>query len=76
MKKSRKSRAIRKAIAEGNSFEEILSQDKKLNYHDIFHAVAEVPTTYWVRKGVDWAATEQLQSSLAKEEKSGASGEC
>ncbi len=40
---SKKSRAILKAIAEGNSFEQILSRHPTLNYHDIFRAAAQAP---------------------------------
>jgi len=43
--------AILKAIAAGHTCEEILAADRTLSYHDIFHAVAEAPTTYWERAG-------------------------
>jgi hypothetical protein len=35
------------AIAAGRSCEQILAADRTLCYHDIFHAVAEAPTTHW-----------------------------
>ncbi len=44
---SQKSREIAKAIADGHSCEQILAHDPTLTYHDIFRAVAEVPTSYW-----------------------------
>jgi hypothetical protein len=40
---------ILKAIAAGRSCEQILAADQRLSYHDIFHAVAEAPTSYWER---------------------------
>jgi hypothetical protein len=40
---------ILEAIASGRSCEQILAADHTLSYHDIFHAVAEAPTTYWDR---------------------------
>jgi hypothetical protein len=43
----KKSRTILKAMAEGHSFEQILSRHPKLNYHDIFRAMAEAPSHYW-----------------------------
>ena len=38
---------ILEAIAAGRTCEEILAGDRSLSYHDIFHAVAEAPTSYW-----------------------------
>ena len=38
---------ILEAIAAGRSCEQILAADRKLSYHDIFHAVAEAPTGFW-----------------------------
>jgi len=35
------------AIASGRSCEQILARDRTLSYRDIFHAVAEAPTTFW-----------------------------
>jgi hypothetical protein len=35
------------AIANGHSCEQILNSDRTLSYHQIFHAVAEAPTTFW-----------------------------
>ena len=35
------------AIASGRSCEQILAGDRTLSYRDIFHAVAEAPTTFW-----------------------------
>ncbi len=38
---------ILQAIAAGRSCEEILAADRSLRYHDVFHAVAEAPTSFW-----------------------------
>ena len=38
---------ILEAIAAGRTCEQILAADRKLSYHDIFHAVAEAPTGFW-----------------------------
>jgi hypothetical protein len=38
---------ILEAIAAGRTCEQILAEDRTLCYHDIFHAVAEAPTSYW-----------------------------
>ena len=38
---------ILEAIAAGHSCEQILAADRTLSYRDIFHAVAEAPTSYW-----------------------------
>jgi hypothetical protein len=40
---------ILEAIAAGHSCEQILAADRTLSYHDIFHAVAEAPTSFWNR---------------------------
>ena len=40
---------ILQAIADGHSCEQILAEDRTLSYRDIFHAVAEAPTSYWDR---------------------------
>ena len=40
---------ILEAIAAGRTCEEILAADRTLSYRDIFHAVAEAPTSYWER---------------------------
>jgi hypothetical protein len=40
---------ILEAIAAGRSCEQILAADQSLSYRDIFHAVAEAPTSYWVK---------------------------
>ena len=45
----RKLNGILEALASGRSCEQILSEDRTLSYHDIFHAVAEAPTSYWDR---------------------------
>ena len=42
---------ILEAIASGRTCEQILTEDQTLCYHDIFHAVAEAPTSYWHRIG-------------------------
>jgi hypothetical protein len=39
--------SILEAIASGHSCEQILATDRTLSYHDIFHAIAEAPTTFW-----------------------------
>jgi RecB family exonuclease len=50
---SKKTRAILKAIAEGNSIEQILGRYSTLNYHDIFRAAAQAPVSHrrheWAR---------------------------
>ena len=38
---------ILEAIAAGRTCEQILLADRTLTYRDIFHAVAEAPTSYW-----------------------------
>ena len=38
---------ILEAIAAGKTCEQILEEDHALTYNDIFHAVAEAPTSYW-----------------------------
>ena len=45
----RKLNGILEALASGRSCEQILADDRALSYHDIFHAVAEAPTSYWDR---------------------------
>ncbi len=42
-----KLKAILEAIAAGRTCEEILAADHTLSYRDIFHAVAEAPTSFW-----------------------------
>ena len=49
---------ILEALASGRSCEQILAADRTLSYHDIFHAVAEAPTTYWDRTPQNSAAKE------------------
>jgi hypothetical protein len=44
---SKKSHGIIEAIAAGNSCEQILAANHTLTYHDIFHAVTEIPTSHW-----------------------------
>jgi hypothetical protein len=39
--------SILEAIASGRTCEQILAADRSLSYRDIFHAVAEAPTSYW-----------------------------
>jgi len=43
---------ILEAIAAGQTCEQILEADHTLTYHDIFHAVAEAPTSYWDKAAV------------------------
>jgi hypothetical protein len=43
---SKKSRIL-KALVGGYSCEQILADERTLTYHDIFHAIAEAPTSYW-----------------------------
>ncbi len=45
----KKSRHILKAVGAGYSCEQILASDRTLTYHDIFHAVTEAPTEYWIK---------------------------
>jgi uncharacterized protein (DUF433 family) len=45
----KKSLTILKAVAAGRSCEQILAANPGLNYHDIFHAIAEAPTSHWKR---------------------------
>jgi uncharacterized protein (DUF433 family) len=51
-KLSQKSRDILGAIAKGHSCEQILAEHPTLNYHDIFHAAAESPTSFLKKKSV------------------------
>jgi hypothetical protein len=44
---TKKLNGILEAITEGRSCEQILAADRSLCYHDIFHALAEAPTTFW-----------------------------
>jgi hypothetical protein len=45
-----KSQKILKAITAGHSCDQILANDGTLTYHDIFHVVKEVPTSFWTRE--------------------------
>jgi len=47
---NKKSRAILKALAEGRSYEEILTSNRTLTSHDIFHTLSETPTSHWRKK--------------------------
>ena len=49
--KRQKLSGILQAIAAGRSCEQILAEDRTLCYHDIFHAIAEAPTSYWQKAG-------------------------
>jgi hypothetical protein len=49
--KRQKLSGILQAIAAGRTCEEILAEDQTLCYHDIFHAIAEAPTSYWQKAG-------------------------
>jgi hypothetical protein len=49
--KRQKLSGILQAIAAGRSCEQILAEDQTLCYHDIFHAIAEAPTSYWEKVG-------------------------
>jgi len=42
-------KGILEALAAGHTCEQILSADRTLTYHDIFHAVAEAPTSHWAK---------------------------
>lgn len=42
---------ILEAFAAGRTCEQILAADRSLCYHDIFHAIAEAPTSYWTKAG-------------------------
>ena len=46
------------AIAAGRSCEEILADDRTICYHDLFHAIAEAPTSYWHKVGAGRAGKE------------------
>jgi Ni,Fe-hydrogenase I small subunit len=46
-KNGKKARDILKAIAAGYSCEQILASDGTVTRHDIFHVVAETPTSFW-----------------------------
>ncbi len=48
---SNKASEIVEAFAEGSTCEQILQADRTLTYHDIFHAVSEMPTSQWRRYG-------------------------
>ena len=54
-------KGILKAIAAGRSCEQILAADRTLTYHDIFHAVAEAPTSHWDRPLARHAREESLR---------------
>jgi hypothetical protein len=62
---SNKTRAILKAIAEGNSIEQILGRYSTLNYHDIFRAAAQAPASHWRRKGARAATMGWLECAWA-----------
>ena len=62
---SKKTRAILKAIAEGNSFEQILGRYSTLNYHDIFRAAAQAPTRNAQHKLMSVTATAGLHDAWA-----------
>jgi hypothetical protein len=47
----KKAGSIVEAFAAGRTCEQILEADSSLTYHDIFHAVAEMPTSHWKRYG-------------------------
>jgi hypothetical protein len=40
-------RALLKALAEGQSYEQILAADQSLTSHDLFHALSETSTSFW-----------------------------
>jgi hypothetical protein len=48
---------ILQAIAAGRSCEQILAEDRTLCYHDIFHAIAEAPTSHWEKSATENPAT-------------------
>jgi hypothetical protein len=69
---NKKSQIILKAIAAGNSWEQILAGDSTLTYHDIFHVVNEAPTRYWRKVSVGspdegWRKYESLARTPAKQ---------
>ena len=43
----KKADEILEAFATGCTCEQILAADQSLTYRDIFHAVAETPTSHW-----------------------------
>ena len=46
---SEKSRVVLKALAKGRSYEQILAADHTLTTHDVFRALSESPTGFWVK---------------------------
>jgi hypothetical protein len=54
------------SIASGRSCEQILEADRTLSYHDIFHAVAEAPTTYWDRAPAETGTSSPGQAGRAR----------
>ena len=62
---STKTRAILKALAEGNSFEQILGRYSTLNYHDIFRAAAQAQASHWWHKGAKGTTTGWLGCTWA-----------
>jgi hypothetical protein len=63
---NKKSKEILAAIAAGNTCEEVLARDPSLTYHDIFHAVAEAPTSHW-RKSSGCARVTHAARTPAKQ---------
>lgn len=59
----RKLNGILEAIASGRTCEQILATDRSLSYHDIFHAVAEAPTSYWSKASAHNLGAELPQAS-------------
>jgi len=53
---------ILEAIAAGKTCEQILEEDRALTYHDIFHAVAEAPTSYWDKAGVNHPGAKSVET--------------
>ena len=50
-----KGNGIVEAFAAGRTCEQILEADHSLTYHDIFHAVGEMPTSRWKKySGRSW----------------------
>jgi hypothetical protein len=47
---SQKSRAVLKALAKGRSYLQILAADRTLTAHDIFRALSESPTRFWIKR--------------------------
>ena len=56
---------IVEAFAAGRTCEQILEADRTLTYHDIFHAVGEMPTSRWKKySGRSWFKDRLRQTQM------------